>query len=231
MGGPDCCRGCYFLLTTLLTVGFVLAILIAGFVFGQTFKVFEYDKNLMVYLIIAMIGVLLVFFLFLWVSCRKTKGGRSILSVVFLLFDVGLFVISIVAFVQHKTVLNTMQNLWMNESSETQKSIAVSLEAAFGCCGWDHDHPSPEGESCGEKHSNKGDCSDIIQPKVKKYWNLGAGLLLGFAVVLLVMVVFAFRIACQTGAYEQIEDPKSISTANTSRRGRTGTNPSYTYNW
>jgi hypothetical protein len=229
MGVAECCRSIYFLLTTLLTVGFVLAILIAGFVFGEIFKIFQYDKNLLVYLIIAMVGVLFVFFLFLWISCRRTKGGRSILSVVFLLLDLALFIISIVAFVQRGTVINKMPQLWEGGSG-SQTALAASLESAFGCCGWDN-ASQPADENCAVKHKDSGPCHNIIQPKLEKYWNLGAGLMLGFAVVLLVMVVFAFRLACKTVGYDQMEDPPSVPTMGHGATSRTSTKPSYKYTW
>jgi hypothetical protein len=185
----DCCHSFLFLTITFFTLGGVTAILIVSFVFGARFKIFSSGTPLLIYLVIATTFTVLLFLFTLWVSCKKSRASRSLLSVVFSMFDAGLYFLAIYALTQEEHLIQSIGNFWAEGSD-----IAVTLQNAFNCCGWN--------SSCAGKRS----CASVIEPQLRKFWKAGAGSLLGLAVLLTIGVGFAFKISCSKDNYEQIED-------------------------
>jgi hypothetical protein len=190
----DCCHAFLFLTITFVTLGGVAAILITGFVFGTRFKIFSSDSPLLIYLVIATAFTVLLFLFTLWVSCKKSRASRSLLSVVFTIFDAALYFLSIYAFTQEKPLIQSIGGLWSKSSD-----VAKTLEAAFHCSGWD----KPTDPS-------KPSCASVIEPQLKKYWKAAAGCLLGLAVLLTIGVVFAFKISCSKDNYQHIRDVDTL---------------------
>jgi len=237
MGVVDCCKGFYFTILSVLTIGALLALVIAGFVFAHNFKIFDFDRRLLAYLIIALVVLALVFFLALWVSCRQGTAGRSIVSVVFLILSLGLAVLSIVALIQRNSIAGKLEKLWSDPGKQGSPrwDAAVALEHAFKCCGWndtDGTYYPPPDLNC----SWPDDCSKKIEPDIKKWWKLGAGLLLGLSVILLAGTVFAFFLACRKESDVVAEMPSVgqglLTSTPPDSAGSLGSNKgNYRYNW
>jgi hypothetical protein len=125
----------------------------------------------------------------------KSRASRSILSLVFLVFDLGLYFLSIYAFTQENAIINTLKNIWDKASL---KDVKDALEKNFECCGWDT-------ATC-----EKPSCKSVIEPKLKKYWKAGAGSLLGLALLLTIGVILAFKVSCSSDNYRNINDQDTL---------------------
>jgi glucan phosphoethanolaminetransferase (alkaline phosphatase superfamily) len=212
----DCCHSFLFLTIAFVTLGGVAAILIASFVFGARFKVFSSESSLLIYLVIVTAVTVLLFLFTLWVSCKKSRASRSLLSVVFAIFDAALYFLSIYAFTQEAHLIDAIGELW-SKSAE----ISEALEQAFNCRGWNE-----------STDSTKPSCQSVIEPQLKKYWKAGAGSLLGLAVLLTIGVVFAFKISCSKDNYQAIQDVDTLhSQPDIGDAPLSEPKPEYKYSW
>jgi hypothetical protein len=228
----DCglfCRKFYFLVISIVVPGVVLALLIALLVLGISRQLFKADSNLIAYFIAATVVIVLLFLFSLWVSCHHSTRARIVLAVFFLIYSLGLIVLAIFAFLNKNTIVDDIAKLWDWTSKSKSKETAVNaLEKAFKCCGWNTTR-----ENC-SSHAEKS-CQGPITDDIKKYWQIGAGCLLGFGILLVIAVVFAFRLACteqedhlelkSQGSTSRFTDPLDAGGATTDSKGP------YKYTW
>jgi hypothetical protein len=164
----------------------VLGLLIAGLVMGLKLQLFQADGTLVPYYITATVVTVLMFVFSLWVSCHHSRCARIVLAVFFLIYALALVALAIIAFIRKNSITDDIAKLWTG-GGEGHKTAVRALEKAFECSGWE----TPNASSPYTRP-----CNGVIGPAVKKYWQIAAGVLLAFGVLLVVAIVFAFKLAC-----------------------------------
>jgi hypothetical protein len=202
-----CARGCtsiFFTILTVITIGGILAILIAALILFEKYKLVEYDNRLLVFLIIALVVAILVFIFGLYVSCLQKVALRTILTIVFLVVDLAVLALAVFVFVGKDSIISSISGLWSLKRS-SDLAIVVALQDAFTCCGWEGPGPNCT--------TTNPPCKEVIEPDFDKNAKVIGGALLGFGVLLLLGVILAFKLVC-CGKADDDDDQKSLSQSN-----------------
>jgi hypothetical protein len=143
-----------------------------------------------------MVVTVLVLLFALWMSCKKSRAIRSLVSVVFLVFDLALYFLAIFAFVKQSAIAESLARVW--ECTDLEE-VAAALGQNFNYDGWDV--PARAGWPS---------CKSVIEPQLTKHWKAGAGALLAMASLLTIGVVLAFKVSCSTDKYRRITDVDTL---------------------
>lgn len=144
-----------------VTFGAVFALLLASFIIGSKLQFFKTDKHLLQIFISATIASLGIFLLTLYISCSGKRGSRIFLSIVFLVFALGLLIAGLIALLREPDVIPAIAKCWAGES-QADKDLVQAFQDAFECCGWNFTDLECAGRS-------KEPCVTVIKPNIEKY--------------------------------------------------------------
>jgi hypothetical protein len=122
------------------------------------------------------------------VPCRPSPNAPIMRAALYAAFDISLIVLSAVSFVNRDAILATIGRLWDEPNSNSDNRTIADLETDFGCCGWESPRPQ-----C--VLASNGTCAPLIKRRFTEYWYLLAGGLMLLAVMFVVAVAIAFRVA------------------------------------
>jgi hypothetical protein len=217
----QCCRKFYFLVLSIVGLGVVLAILIAGLVLGLKLQLFKADGKLVIYFIVATVITVLIFLFSVWISCHPSRRARIILAIFFLVYALAIVALGVLAFLIKNSIVDDIASLWDGTDEATETAVNA-LEDAFKCCGWNATR-----ENCTAK-SNES-CNVSITDAIQNYWPIGAGVLLAFGVLLVIAIGVAFKLTCSEkekdvelkslGAASKLTDPLDAGGSSADSKG------------
>lgn len=183
-----CCLGAL----TLVTIGATLALFLY-----VTIKVVELKTLSDTSVIVVVVGLCLSILLFvigIYASCCGGKCIRSIVSILFLIYAVGLGALGIVIFAFKTKLYDGISKIMDRE--DVDKGV-LDIEANLKCCGWEIANLT----RC-ENSTFHVMCSEKLDKIYTKEGYILAGACLGAALVLIIGTVFAFKFLCKEAESE-----------------------------
>jgi hypothetical protein len=187
-----CTRGAFFTALTLCTIGVMMGLFILALVVLANFSLLGNSTSLTAGVITGLVVSALVFLFSIYVSWRQNTQLYKLLSVIILVFPIGVAGLAIWALASREGMVTDLGKLW-DDTGNTDSTISSALEQAFHCCGWDSCNSSE-----GNASNNTSPCNMTIGRSLQHYAGAIGGSLLGFALVLIVGVIVAFWMAERT---------------------------------
>lgn len=181
-------------LLTLATVGLTLAMFIYGIIVVKDMK--DLDDRILVAIIIALCVSALLFIFGLYASWKGGKCSRSIVSLLYLVYGIGLIALAILLFVYKDKVKTFVAGKLDTENVDHNLQ---EVEKELGCCGL---------HEAGLERCKKAGISETCEAKLDVVLDksmIVAGVSLAAGLVLAVATIFVMRATCKEEASSKNE--------------------------
>jgi hypothetical protein len=201
-----CCRSIYVTILSVVTLGCICALFAGTLILFAQYSIFQYAAHAASILVACLILSVVLLLFAIYVSVHEGNPCQEwTLAVLFFLFDVVILSFAIFGLAAPHRVVRLVSELWDPPIGQKNLPIVVSLEDAFGCCGWEHIRVN-----CTRSATV---CESVIGEGLRKYCRVIAGCFLVFGVLLAVGVFLTVTEAADDNYQEVASDQRSMGTA------------------
>jgi hypothetical protein len=162
-GCCHCFRTCYLTLITLVTLGCLVALFTAAIIIFNSYHIFDFAPGALGVLVACLFVSICILGLAIYVACGKGGGcSRYFVSLIFLILAAGLAIMAVFGLKWPEKITDLIAKAWDDPYEKRHRTVVVSLEDSFHCCGWN----IPRDECLGKGNPT---CQQIIHEDFQKY--------------------------------------------------------------
>ena len=205
MGLENFCKGVYFFILTILTIGSftgILGLVLKYLLDLKLNEVLTWEYTTVLVALIASVAFLIFSIIVVFFD---NKCLRSFVSIMYVVFDIVILAVGVFLIASQNSIPNLIEKIW--KDSPKYDPIRNDQEKNWECCGW----------NASQLHCINGSYANITcysqyeakfgQKMIKYGW-----VCIALFFVLLIAIYYAFKLSCRSGSDENKKTKEQFNT-------------------